>query len=153
MGTAERTAPVGGDGLLVRDGLRTGEVAAAAGVNVQTLRYYERRKLLASPGRTPGGHRVYPVETVTLVRAIKTAQRLGFTLQEVAEILDAGRHRRGGRPDTSLRARAADKLTEIDNRIKCLTATRDTLRAVLRAGCENLVACAAEPSCPLPFAE
>ena len=54
-------------------GLRSGELAAAAGVNVQTLRYYERRGLLAEPDRTLGGHRVYPAETVTVLRVIKAA--------------------------------------------------------------------------------
>ena len=60
--------------------LRPGQVAAAAGVNLETLRYYERRGLLEPPDRTLGGHRVYPSEAVTLLRIIKTAQRLGFSL-------------------------------------------------------------------------
>lgn len=64
----------------MNDGLRSGEVAAAAGVNVQTLRYYERRGLLDKPDRTPGGHRLYDTETVQVLRVIKAAQRLGFTL-------------------------------------------------------------------------
>ncbi|MEU8678744.1 MerR family transcriptional regulator [Streptomyces sp. NPDC048560] len=76
-------------------GLRSGQVAEAAGVNVQTLRYYERRGLLAEPRRTNGGHRVHGEEAVTALRVIKAAQRLGFTLEEVAELLAAGRHRHG----------------------------------------------------------
>jgi DNA-binding transcriptional MerR regulator len=75
-------------------GLRSGDVARAAGVSQQTLRYYERRGLLAEPIRTPGGHRVNPADTVTLLRAIKGAQRLGFTLDEVADLLDVGGRRR-----------------------------------------------------------
>jgi DNA-binding transcriptional MerR regulator len=71
-------------------GLRSGHVAQAAGVNLQTLRYYERRGLLAEPDRTLGGHRLYPAETVTTLRVIKAAQRLGFILDEVADLL--GRH-------------------------------------------------------------
>ena len=67
--------------------LRTGELATAAGVNLQTLRYYERRGLLAEPERSLGGHRLYPPETVTALRVIKAAQRLGFTLEEVADLL------------------------------------------------------------------
>ncbi|MEH1054530.1 MerR family DNA-binding protein [Micromonospora sp. CPCC 206171] len=51
-----------------------------------------------------------PSDTVTLLRIIKTAQRLGFTLSEVADLLDAGRHRHLGRPDAGLQARAKDKL-------------------------------------------
>ena len=57
-------------------GLRTSELAERAGVNVQTLRYYERRGLLAEPDRSPGGHRLYPDDAVTTLRVIKAAQRL-----------------------------------------------------------------------------
>ena len=70
--------------------LRSGQVAHAAGLNQQTLRYYERRGLLAAPDRTPGGHRLYPAETVTVLRVIKAAQRLGFSLDEVADLLETG---------------------------------------------------------------
>ncbi|MCZ7475242.1 MULTISPECIES: MerR family DNA-binding transcriptional regulator [unclassified Micromonospora] len=56
--------------------LRSGRLADAAGVNVQTLRCYERRGLLPAPRRSPGGHRLYPAETVTLLRVVKAAQRL-----------------------------------------------------------------------------
>lgn len=76
-----------------RGGLRIGQLAGAAGVKVQTLRYYERRGLLDEPDRTPGGHRLYPPETVTVIRVIKAAQRLGFSLGEVAELLETGQHR------------------------------------------------------------
>ena len=71
-------------------GLRSSQAAAAAGVNRQTLRYYERRGVLAEPPRSLGGHRLYPAEAVTVLRVIKAAQRLGFTLDEVAGLLDAG---------------------------------------------------------------
>lgn len=133
-------------------GLRSGQVATAAGVNLQTLRYYERRGLLAEPERSLGGHRLYPPEAVTVLRIIKAAQRLGFTLDEVAELLAAGRHRHGGR-DSGLRARATTKLAEVEARIADLTVIRATLLAALDAGCEDLVACAGNPCCPLPFAE
>ncbi|MFL6074489.1 MAG: MerR family transcriptional regulator [Mycobacteriales bacterium] len=125
--------------------LRSGEVAARAGVNVQTLRYYERRGLLAAPDRSPGGHRLYPPRTVTELRLIKATQRLGFTLEEVAELLAAGRHRHGGQ------ARLAAKLAEVEARIADLEAVRDTLRAAVAAGCEDLETCAATPACPLPL--
>jgi hypothetical protein len=80
-------------------GLRSGEVAAAVGVNLQTLRYYERRGLLAEPERTPGGHRVYSRDAVTMVRIIKATQRLGFTLDEVAGLQDGIGTEPGRRPD------------------------------------------------------
>ena len=72
------------------EGLRVGEVAAAAGVNVQTLRYYERRGLLDRPDRSPRWAPALPAETITLLRVIKAAQRLGFTLAEVADLLVTG---------------------------------------------------------------
>ena len=123
-------------------GLRSGQVAAAAGVNLQTLRYYERRGLLAEPTRTLGGHRVYPVDTVTVLRVIKTAQRLGFTLDEVADLLDTATHRHGRRRQPGLQARAEAKLADIEQKIADLAVIRDTLSEAITAGCDDLVTCA-----------
>ncbi|NDL55886.1 MerR family transcriptional regulator [Phytoactinopolyspora sp. XMNu-373] len=129
-------------------GLRSGALAAAAGVNLQTLRYYERRGLLARPDRTLGGHRMYPAEAVTVVRVIKAAQRLGFTLDEISELIDVGGHRHSS---AGLHERAAAKLAEVEARITDLTVIRDTLRQALDAGCDDLASCAESPECPLPF--
>ena len=133
------------------NGLRSGQVAQAAGLNQQTLRYYERRGLLAEPDRTPGGHRLYPAQTVTILRVIKAAQRLGFSLDEVAELLEAGRPHRS-QPDAGLRQRAAAKLAEVEAKIASLSTIADTLGAALEAGCDDLMDCAGQPHCPLPFA-
>ncbi|WP_030275391.1 MerR family transcriptional regulator [Streptomyces sp. NRRL B-24484] len=133
-------------------GLRSGQVADAAGVNVQTLRYYERRGLLAEPDRSPGGHRLYGEEAVTVLRVVKAAQRLGFTLDEVAELLEAGRHRHG-RPVPGLQQRAAAKLAEVDARIADLTVIRGALLAAVDAGCDDLLACAGSACCPIPFTD
>jgi DNA-binding transcriptional MerR regulator len=134
-------------------GLRSGEVAQAAGVNPQTLRYYERRGLLPTPQRSPGGHRLYPPDAVTLLRIIKAAQRLGFTLEEVADLLEAGQHRHGRPADAGLGGRVVAKLAEIDARIADLSTIRATLLAAIQAGCDDLTVCAASPDCPLPFAD
>lgn len=135
--------------------LRSGQVARAAGVSQQTLRYYERRGLLAEPGRSLGGHRLYPDEAVTVLRVIKAAQRLGFTLDEVAELIQADQRRPGtgpgARPLDRLGQRAAGKLAEVEAQIASLEAVADTLRAVLRAGCADLIDCARQPQCPVPF--
>jgi len=134
------------------DGLRSGQVADAAGVNQQTLRYYERRGLIAEPGRTLGGHRLYPAEVVTVLRVIKTAQRLGFTLDEVADLLDTARHRHG-QAGAGLRARTREKLIEVEQRIADLEIIRATLSEAIKAGCDDLLTCAGAPCCPLPFTE
>ena len=136
--------------------LRSGQVATAAGVNIETLRYYERRGLLAEPDRSPGGHRLYGDHAVQTLRIIKAAQRLGFTLEEVADLLDVGRHRhrptRGRRVhDAGLQARAQAKLIEVEERITDLITIRDNLRAALDAGCADLIECAGNDGCPIPF--
>ena len=132
-------------------GLRRGQVAAAADVNIETLRYYERRGLLAEPDRSPGGHRLYPADTVTVLRVIKAAQRLGFTLDEVAHLLELGRHRHGKLVDAGLQQQARAKLVEVEERIADLHTIRDNLSAAIDAGCDDLVACASSKCCPIPF--
>lgn len=130
--------------------MRMNDVARAAGVNKETLRYYERRGLLEHPGRSPGGHRLYDERAVQAVRIIKAAQRLGFTLEEVAELIEVG-SRRGD--DSGLQARAQTKLLEIEVRMADLETIRDNLRAAIEAGCDDLHECATNDCCPLPFAE
>jgi len=128
-------------------GLRTGEVAEQAGVNIQTLRYYERRGLLAEPNRSNGGHRLYSPDTVALLNVIKAAQRLGFTLDEVADLLDTGRRRH---PTPDLQQRAIDKIAEIDAKVADLAAIRGALSDVVAARCDSLTNCTCA-DCPIPF--
>ncbi len=130
--------------------MRAGELAAAAGVNRETLRYYERRGLLARPDRSPGGHRLYADETVTRLRVVKAAQRLGFTLDEVRELLAVGRiHGR----DAGLQVRAREKLVEVEERIADLTTIRDNLAVAVEMGCDDLHECVTSDCCPIPFVE
>lgn len=68
-------------------GLTIGQVARAAAVNIQTIRYYERRGLLPVPARSPSGYRKYADDAVARLRFIKHAQDLGFSLQEIRELL------------------------------------------------------------------
>jgi DNA-binding transcriptional MerR regulator len=131
-------------------GMRSAQVARAAGVNQQTLRYYERRGLLAKPDRSPGGHRLYPPEAVTALRVIKATQRLGFSLDEVADLLQTGRHRHG-HAAAGLQAHATTKIAEIDARIDDLLLIRATLVTAMEAGCDDLMVCARTDNCPIPF--
>ena len=132
-------------------GLRAGQVARAVGVNIETLRYYERRGIIPKPDRSLGGHRVYGDDTVTVLRVIKAAQRLGFSLDEVAELLDAGRHHHGA--PAGLQSRTDAKLAEISERIADLEVIRDSLIAARDAGCDDLIQCADEECCPIPFVQ
>jgi MerR family transcriptional regulator, mercuric resistance operon regulatory protein len=84
---------------------------------------------------------------------IKAAQRLGFTLAEVSELLDAGRHRHPRGAGAGLQARAREKLADVEARIADLTVIAQTLRAGIAAGCDDLETCAGDPDCPLPFTE
>jgi DNA-binding transcriptional MerR regulator len=130
--------------------MRSGEVAAAAGVNVETLRYYERRGLLPQPQRSPGGHRDYDDAAVALLQVVKAAQRLGFTLDEIAELIDTGRRRR--HPSSDLQARARAKIAEVDARIADLQRIRDDLEQVVAARCDSITRCTCQ-DCPLPFVD
>lgn len=104
-----------------------GVVARKAGVNVETIRYYQRIGLVREPALPQGGVRRYPPETVERIRFIKRAQDLGFSLSEVAGLLrlNDGMHCR----DT--RALAAKKLDLVEARIRDLSAVRRTLRQLI----------------------
>ncbi len=113
--------------------MRSAQVAAAAGVNLQTLRYYERRGLLPEPERLPSGYRAYSPDAVRTVRFVKTAQGLGFTLEEVDSLLDLAA---GGPAKCEVaQAVASEKVAELDRKIAHLTAMRDSLLQLL-ATCE-----------------
>ena len=105
----------------------------------QTLRYYERRGLLPAPDREPSGHRRYDDDTVRLVRAIKEAQAVGFTLAEIGEYLRASR--RSSSPSEALRVRMAAKIDEIDARVAGLRRMREELARVVGCACDSLDHC------------
>lgn len=105
--------------------LRSGELARQSGVNLQSVRFYEREGLLPAPPRAGSGYRAFPESAVRRVRFIRRAQELGFSLAEIRELLslrvDHGRDR------SSVRALANSKLQEIDRKIASLEAMREAL--------------------------
>ena len=109
-------------------------------MNVETLRYYERRGLLPEPPRTPNGHRRYDEESVRFLRAIKEAQAVGFTLAEIEDYLRAAR-RGSGAASEALRVRMATKIDEIDARIAALRRMREELARVVGCACDSLDRC------------
>jgi DNA-binding transcriptional MerR regulator len=96
--------------------MRIGEAAQRAGVNVETLRYYERRGLLPEPDRGIGGHREYGEETVRFVSAVKQAQALGFSLGEIEDFVRLARRDPAGAPEL-VRRRLEEKLGQVEGEI------------------------------------
>jgi MerR family mercuric resistance operon transcriptional regulator len=108
--------------------LTIGKLARAARVNVETVRYYQRRGLLPKPARPLGGIRRYPPEALARLRFIRRAQQLGFTLREIGELFALGD---GSCRDT--RALAQTRVTDIERRLRDLQSMRDTLNRLIRA--------------------
>ena len=108
-----------------------GKLAREAAVNVETVRYYERRGLLKQPRRTAGWRR-YDDEALRTLRFVKRAQELGFTLDEVESLLSM-RASSSARTCSRVRAQAEAKLVDIDARIRDLMAIRLTLEELTRA--------------------
>ncbi len=109
--------------------MKVGELATHAGVGVQTLHYYERIGLLPKPSRSAANYRLYPPDALCRVQFIKKGQALGFTLEEIKEILDL--RERGRAPCRYVADVARKHLREIDARIAVLREFRKSLMVVL----------------------
>ena len=120
--------------------LTIGKLAEEAGVNIETIRYYQRRGLLAEPTKPPEGYRRYPSATAKRVRFIKRAQALGFTLEEIAGLLSLD----ASTACAETRELAAHKLALIDAKIGELGAMRDGLTALV-AKCDS----GSKGACPI----
>jgi DNA-binding transcriptional MerR regulator len=133
--------------------LRIGDLASQTGVTVETLRYYETRGLLRPAGRRTSGYREYPPDATRVVRFIKRAQALGFSLAEVNELVRLREAAWAGDGTMRLRNAAAAKLDDIEHRLRDLHALRDELGAIL-AACDATCADSSNPTpspaeCPL----
>lgn len=102
--------------------LTIGALAKVADVNIETIRYYQRIGLITEPVKPSQGYRTYPIETLQRIKFIKRAQQLGFSLAEVAELLQLGE---GNCAD--VRQRAEEKRAHIDQQIHDLQNLRNTL--------------------------
>ncbi|WP_170991212.1 MerR family transcriptional regulator [Herbidospora galbida] len=103
--------------------MKIGEVARAAGVTVDTVRFYERRGVLPRADRRPSGYRAFGPDAVDRIRQAKTLQELGFTLDDVVDALTA--HDTGGATCDSERWRLESVVDRIDRRIADLTRVRE----------------------------
>ncbi|MDP2662324.1 MAG: MerR family DNA-binding protein [Dehalococcoidia bacterium] len=114
--------------------LTTGQLAKKAKVNVQTVRYYERRGLLPEPPRRESGYRQYPQETAARIEFIKRAQVLGFTLTEISELLSM----RAGTDATcaEVKKTAEAKVADIEEKVRDLQGMKEALVRLITA-CEE----------------
>lgn len=111
-----------------------GELAKQTGVNIETLRYYERRGILKAPPRTASGYRQYSEDTVVRIQFVKRCQDLGFSLQEITELLAL-------RVDSAttcddVRERAADKLANTEQKMLELQRIKAALQKMI-ASCDE----------------
>src|SRR5881409_1345738 len=106
--------------------LTIGQVANAADVNIQTIRYYERRGLFAAPKRTAAGYRQYADDAVARLRFIKHAQELGFSLREIQELL--GLRVRHGAACDAIERKTRQKIEVVQQRLRRLALPHGHLR-------------------------
>jgi DNA-binding transcriptional MerR regulator len=126
--------------------LQIGEIAALAGVSVDTVRYYERKKLLPRASRTTGGFRLFPTATADRIMFIKQAQEMGLNLDEIGQLIAT----RGGADEClSVRNLLQTKLDELNQRLKKMQEFRKILKRQL-AACEHEIEIHGESAtCPV----
>ena len=124
-------------------GMKIGEVAERGGVNLQTIRYYEREKLLPEPPRLASGYRIYPDQTVRRVRFIKRSQEIGFTLAEIRELLAIRIN--ADRDSSDVRTLAQAKITDIERKIQTLHRMKEALGRIT----ERCSGCGPASECPI----
>jgi MerR family mercuric resistance operon transcriptional regulator len=123
------------------ESLTIGQLAQQGGVNVETIRYYQRRGILEEPSKPQHGFRSYPAIAVRRVHFIKRAQNLGFTLEEIRTLLDLDQ----SHACRETRSIAEHKLRVIDQKIEDLSQIRTSLSRLVEA-CD---ASSADASCPI----
>lgn len=129
--------------VTVPDKLTIGKLAQLGGVNLETVRYYEREGLLPKPPRTTAGYRVFPRDAARRLRFIKRAQELGFSLTEIRELLALRSH--AGTRHAIVRSRAQAKIVDIDQKMRAL----ERMKKALRTLSERCEACAPSAACPI----
>lgn len=123
--------------------LRIGQLAEAAGVAVETVRFYEQQGLLPKPKRSTGGYRLYPDSMLERLRFIRRAKELGFSLQEIKNLLRLQDH---GGSHAKVKKISSAKLAEIDEKIRDLQSIRDVLSHLVKQ-CDG--SSASLKSCPI----
>ena len=111
--------------------MNIGQLSRRTGVPIDTVRYYEKQRLLPPPTRSASGYRHYEADDVLRLNFIRRAKVLGFTLDEIRDLLALSSARDGDM--AAIRAAAADKLADVERRLAELTRVRDGLRTLVDA--------------------
>lgn len=136
------------------DRLTIGKLAEAGGVGIDTVRFYERTGLIRKPARSAAGYRLYAAEEIRRLRFIRRAKALGFSLEDITELL----HLNDGQGSrASVRALARQRLDEIERKLRELQALQQSLRTLVQhcdgkgglAGCP-IIEAVLEPAPPIP---
>jgi len=121
--------------------LTIGHLARESGINLGTVRYYERRGLLSKPPRSASGYRLFPIEATRRLRFIQRAKELGFSLKEIGELLSL----RVSSTTTSagIRAKAKSKIADIRSKIRSLESMEKALLKLTKSctGCGPITEC------------
>lgn len=114
--------------------LKIGELARRSGLNVETLRYYERRGLIPPPDRLPSGYRIYPTATLQRLAFIRRCKALGFTLEETRDLLQLQQHPERG--SAAVKQRVEQHIRDIRRKVDDLQQMLTTLEE-LSARCDG----------------
>ena len=122
--------------------MNIGEAASASGVSAKTIRYYEAAGLVAIANRSAGGYRVYTQADVFMLRFIKRARELGFSIERIRRLLDLWQDKR--RASRDVKRLALDHIAEIRSKIAAMTSMRDAVQELADA-CDGDL----RPECPI----
>ena len=109
--------------------LTIGRLASACDVNIDTIRYYERKNILQPCGRTDAGYRLYSQDSIARLNFVRGAQTLGFTLSEIAELLDL--QSSNDKDCGDIQSQAAQKVIEIEDKINNLLQIKQALKSLI----------------------
>jgi len=109
--------------------LTIGRLASACDVNIDTIRYYERKNILQPSGRTDAGYRLYSQDSIARLNFVRSAQTLGFTLSEIAELLDL--QSSNDKDCGDIQSQAAQKVIEIEDKINNLLQIKQALKSLI----------------------
>lgn len=115
--------------------MRIGQVAKLTSLTVETIRYYEKLGLIPEAARTRSGYRVFEQDSIRRLRFVGRAQCLGFSLDEIRELLELSTDNSASTDD--VRRRASGKLRDIERKIATLVKMRDALRDLTAACCTS----------------